>query len=425
MNKPKIIIVGGGFGGLFAAKALKNTDTEVILIDKNNFHTFTPLLYQVATCGLDPSEIAYPIRGILRKFKNTRFLMGQVTEINSNTKTITIKSDLKTYTESYDYLIIATGTVTNFFNNPALAAHAFGLKDLQDSVRLRNHILKLFEEAAWTKDSRKREALTTIAVVGGGPTGLETAGALYELYNDVLSKEYNRTNSIRARVILIEATNKLLTPYPERLQKAAIKQLEGLGVEVVIDQSVQDINDNIITLSSGETIHTQTLIWAAGVKASPVTQLLNVELKRGGRVPVKKTLEVIGHDSIYAVGDIAYLEDSNQQPYPQVIPVAQQQGRLAAKNILASSQQQQQDEFKYNDRGIMATIGRRRAVAYPFYKVHLSGYIAWVTWLFLHLVWLIGFRNKLNVLINWIWNYFTYDRSVRIILEHRDNIVDE
>ncbi len=406
-------------GGLFAAKEFRNKEIDITLIDKNNFHTFSPLLYQVATCGLDPSEIAYPIRGIIRNFKNVRFLMGEVTAINTTTKEVTVISQQKTYTEIYDFLIIATGTVTNFFNNPTLEKNAFGLKNLQDSVRLRNHILKLFEEAAWTKDSRKREELTTIVVVGGGPTGLETAGALYELYNDVLSKEYNRNNSIKARVILVEATDKLLAPYPEKLQRAAIKQLEGLGVEVILGFSVKDTQENLIILSNDETIHTQTLIWAAGVKASYITELLKVELKRGGRIPVKPTLEVTGHEQIYAIGDISYLEDNNQQPYPQVIPVAQQQGRLAAKNILARINQQPEEEFSYHDRGIMATIGRRRAVAWPFYKIQLTGYIAWVTWLLLHLVWLIGFRNRLNVLVNWIWNYFTYDRSVRIILEQQ------
>jgi NADH dehydrogenase len=414
----RVVIVGTGFGGLSVANTLgKHKDLEILLIDRNNFHTFTPLLYQVATSALDPSEIAYPVRGIYRKRGNVRFLLGEVKAIDSHAKTITVKAQDEYHVQTYDYLVIAAGSVTNYFGSADLAQFAFGLKDLADSVTLRNHILKLFEKAEWTKYSALREALTTLVVVGGGPTGLETAGALYELYNHVLAKEYNRNNGVKARVVLVEALDYLLAPYSERLQRAALRQLEGLGVEVILGQRVTDVEAGKVTLSDGEVIYTHTLVWAAGVKGSPIAEALGVELGRGGRIPVEPTMQVKGLEQTYAIGDIAYLEDADGNPYAQVIQVAKQQGKLTAQNILRHMKGQSPAEFAYNDLGIMATIGRRRAVAWPFYKVQLTGYFAWLTWLGLHLVWLMGFRNRINVFVNWVWNYFTYDRSVRIILE--------
>jgi len=414
--RPRIIIIGAGFGGLAVVNKLLRQPVDILLIDRNNFHTFTPLLYQVATCALDPSEIAYPIRGIYRKNRNISFLLGEVTAIHPQEKRVVVKTNGTSLDQYYDYLVVATGSVINFFGNESVEQFAFGLKNMQDTIILRNHILKLFEKAAWTKDSIEREAMTTMVVVGGGPTGLETAGALYELYNHVLSREYNRANSIRARVVLVEATNTLLTPYPERLRELARKQLESLGVEVIMGKAVQKMEKNRVTLADGEVIHTHTLVWSAGVKGSPVARMLGVELARGDRIPVQPTLEVIGLENVYAVGDIAYLLDAESKPYAQVIPVAQQQGKYVAQNIINRLNNKPQDEFIYRDKGIMATIGRRRAVAYPYNKVQLSGFFAWVTWLGLHLVWLMGFRNRVTVFVNWVWNYITYDRSVRIII---------
>ena len=414
--RPRIIIIGAGFGGLAVVNKLLRQPVDILLIDRNNFHTFTPLLYQVATCALDPSEIAYPIRGIYRKNRNISFLLGEVIAIHPQEKRVVVKTNGTSLDQYYDYLVVATGSVINFFGNESVEQFAFGLKNMQDTIILRNHILKLFEKAAWTKDSIEREAMTTMVVVGGGPTGLETAGALYELYNHVLSREYNRANSIRARVVLVEATNTLLTPYPERLRELARKQLESLGVEVIMGKAVQKMEKNRVTLADGEVIHTHTLVWSAGVKGSPVARMLGVELARGDRIPVQPTLEVIGLENVYAVGDIAYLLDAESKPYAQVIPVAQQQGKYVAQNIINRLSNKPQDEFIYRDKGIMATIGRRRAVAYPYNKVQLSGFFAWVTWLGLHLVWLMGFRNRVTVFVNWVWNYITYDRSVRIII---------
>jgi NADH dehydrogenase len=254
-------------------------------------------------------------------------------------------------------------------------------------------------------------------VIGGGATGLETAGALHELYNDVLRKEYHQTEASSAKVILVEATDRLLIPYPEPLQKSALEQLESLGVEVVLGSPVAEAGEDFVRLKNGRMIPAYTVIWAAGVKASPMGTMLSVELQRGGRVPVKPTMEVINRERIYVIGDMAYLEDPQGQPYPMLIPVAKQQGKRAAQNIMRQIRGEQQLEFVYIDRGIMATIGRSRAVAWLYNRVSLRGYPAWVAWLFLHLIWLLGFRNRLNVLVNWVWNYLTFDRSVRLILD--------
>lgn len=415
-QKPRVIIIGAGFGGLFAARTLANKNVDVLLVDRHNFHTFTPLIYQVATCALDPSEVAYPVRSIFYKSKNIHFMLGEVTGINSVDQTVAIQMDSRLIVENYDYLVIAAGSITNYFNNPEFGENSFELKTLPDAVRLRNHILKLFERAAWISDFGQRDAMTTIVVVGGGATGLETAGAVYELYNYVLEKEFRQTN-LRTQVILVEMREHLLAAYPDKLQQAALQQLESLGVKTMLGKRVTAVANDHIVLNDETRIPTQTLIWSAGVQASPLAKLLNVELKIGGRVPIATTMQVLGQENIYVVGDMTYLEDEQGRLYPQIIPVAQQQGVLAAQNILRTIQGEQTLDFSYHDRGSMATIGRSRAVAWIFNRIMLSGWLAWVAWLGLHLLTLLGFRNRLNVFINWVWNYFTYDRSVRIILE--------
>ncbi len=420
-QNPKVVIIGAGFGGLYAAKSLADQPVDVLLIDRQNFHTFTPLLYQVATCGLDPSEVAYPIRNIFYDKANINFLMGDVKDIDTHNKIVSIKSNGGLRNEHYDYLIIAAGSVTNYFGNADLEQHAFGLKDLNDAVILRNHILRLFEKAAWTEDAAERDALTTMVVVGGGPTGLETSGALHELYNFVLKNEYRQSPNVEAKVYLVEATGQLLIPYPKQLQESALQQLESLGVKVILNNPLAEITHNQIVLKDGTVIHTHTIIWAAGVKASPLSAMLDVELKKGGRIPITPQLQAVGRESVYVVGDMAWLEDAEGQPYPMLIPVAKQQGILAAKNILRRIAHEDQQGFQYVDRGIMATIGRSRAVAWIYNRIPLTGFIAWVAWLGLHLLWLMGFRNRLNVFVNWMWNYLTYDRSVRIILKPERN----
>lgn len=421
--RPRVVIIGAGFGGLYAARALKNKEVDVLLIDRQNYHLFTPLLYQVATCGLEPEEIAYPVRGIFRGATNTDFLMGEVARIDVPLQSVEVRTNGHTRTIPYDYLIVAAGSVTNYFGQQSVEQHGFGLKDLSEAVTLRNHILTRFERAAWSDDPVERERLTTMVVIGGGPTGLETAGAMRELFYRVLRKEYPFLRTMEARVVLVEALDRLLTPFPEALQVSALEQAHSLGIEVILNNPLSGVTENEVRLQDGTTIPTQTLVWAAGVKASPLTAMLGVELKRG-RVPIKPTTEVIGLNRVYVIGDMAYLEDENGQPYPMLIPVAQQQGTLAARNILRRERVEAEKTFRYFDRGIMATIGRSRAVAYIFNKLPISGYPAWISWLVLHLLVLMGFRNRINVLVNWIWEYWTYDRSVRIILRRDDTHPD-
>jgi NADH dehydrogenase len=413
-QRPKVVIIGAGFGGLFAANELTGKAVDVLLIDRNNFHTFTPLLYQVATSALDPSLIAQPIRTIFRRTANVNFLFGEVTAIDDATQTVTVMAGDHEMVESYDYLIVAAGSTPNYFGKEEFRQHAFELRTLRDALRLRNHVLNLFEQAVWTKDDARQQALLTIVVVGGGPTGLETAGAVYELYNHVLSREYAQ-EELRARVVLVERSPHLLDPYPPQLRDAALAQVHSLGVETMLGRAVTAINEDSVQLDDGTVIPTYTLVWAAGVKAAPLATLLKVELQRGGRVPVEATAQVVGKPRIYVVGDMAHMEDKEGRPFPMLIPVAQQQGKLAAHNILADIAGQPQERFVYYDRGTMATIGRSRAVAWIYNRVPLTGFPAWLAWLGLHLVMLLGFSKRVTVFINWAWNYLTYDRAVRII----------
>jgi len=416
-TRPQVVIIGAGFGGLFAARTLANREVDVIVIDRQNYHTFTPLLYQVATAGLDPGEIAYPVRAIFRHAPNVRPMMGEVETIDTAGRRVIVRAGGQTHAVAYDYLIVAAGSVTHHFGLEAVAGHSLGLKDLPEAVALRNHILHQFERAAWSENAAERAAATTLVVAGGGPTGLEMAGALHELAARILEHEYSRRDRpITPRVILVEAADHLLEPYPAPLQQAALDQLRSLGVEVVLGDPLASADAGSVQLASGRVIPTRTLIWSAGVKASPLAAALGVPLARGGRVPVRPTLEVPALPEVYVVGDMAHVEDG-RGPYPMVIPAAKQQGILAARNILRRIRGEEPQPFHYHDRGMMATIGRSRAVAWLYNRIPLRGFVAWVAWLGLHLVWLLGFRNRLNVLVNWVWNYFTYDRSVRIILE--------
>jgi NADH dehydrogenase len=415
-QEPKVIIIGAGFGGLFAARALADQHVEVFLIDKNNFHTFTPLLYQVATCALDPSEIAHPIRTIFRKNRNIHFLLGEVTDIDLDTQEIRLQAEHRQHTLLYDSLIVAAGSQSNYFGNQGIQDHSYDLKSLSDAVDLRNHALRLFERAVWSDDPAERAALLTFVVVGGGPTGIETAGALYELYNHVLDREFNE-EELKARVVLVELQDHVLSSYPDKLRHSAEEQLQSLGVEIKLGTPVTRVGKNEVELGDGTFIPTHTLVWSAGVKGSPIANMLGVELEPGNRVGVNRFMQVKSYPSVYCVGDMSYLEDEEGGPYPQVSAVAQQQARVAAHNILAEYSERDLRRFRYQDLGSMATIGRSRAVAWLFNRLNLSGLVAWFAWLGLHLVTLVGFRNRLNVFVNWIWNYLTYDRSVRIILE--------
>lgn len=415
-DKRRIIIIGAGFGGLGVATKLAKEDVEVLIVDRQNFHTFTPLIYQVATCALDPSEVAYPVRGLFQRERNVSFRLGEVTGIDVAAQQLTISQGGETHVEAYDYLVIAAGSTPTYYGNENIQQHSHVLDELTDAVDLRNHILKAFEEAVWEDDPAKREALTTIVVVGGGPTGLETAGAIYELYTHVLNKEFTE-RKLQTRVLLVELQEHLLGAYPMGLRKSAESQLRSLGVEVILGNGVESVAADSVTLSDGTVIPTHTLVWAAGVKGSPLAELLGVELTRAGRIPIARTTNVLNASNVYAVGDIAHLEDESGKPYPMVIPVAQQQADTAAHNIMATIKGEPTRNFHYRDRGSMATIGRSRAVAWLYNRVPVSGRLAWLAWLGLHLVTLVGFRNRLNVLVNWLWNYLTYDRSARVLLD--------
>lgn len=423
----RALIIGAGFAGLKTARMLANKSVDVLLVDRNNYHTFTPLLYQVATCGLDPSSVAYPVRSIFTNAKNVHFLLGEVQDIDTNTRTVTIQTNGNgTRIEAYDYLFVAAGSQVNYFGNESVKTNSFVLRDLTDAVKIRNHILRLFEKAAWTTDDKRRDALMTFVVVGGGPTGLETAGALYELYNNVLDEDYDKNDNMQAKVILLEAQGNVLVPYPPHLRESAKQQLQSLGVEVWTNAVVEEVGKDYVALQDGTKIETYTVIWSAGVKGNHLAQMLDIQLEQGGRIPVEHTMQVKGLDNVFAAGDIAYLiNPATNEPFPGLIPVATQQGAIVAKNILHDLNDEDYEAFSYFDRGIMATIGRRRAVAWVFNKLQLTGFLAWLSWLGLHLLVLMGMRNRVQVFLNWVWDYLFYDRSVQIIWEGNLNGVQK
>ncbi len=406
---PTVVVVGAGFGGLRVARALRRAPVQVVLLDRNNYHLFQPLLYQVATAGLEPEEIARPARAILRGQKNFDFRMVEVTRVDFAAKRLETSAG----PIAYDFLVLAPGGETNFFGLESMQRHGLGLKDIPDAIEIRNHVLTCFEQAMLEPDAERRRALLTFIVVGGGPTGVEMAGALSELIRLVLVKDYPRLNIKDVRVLLLEATDKLLAAMPERLREAAGKTLWRKYVEVRFGASVADYDGDRIRLNSGEVIPAQTVIWAAGVRASSLNGTLGLPTGRQGRIPVEPTLQVTGHPEVFIIGDAAYREE-NGEPLPMVAPVAIQMGQSVARNIKRQLRGQPLAPFRYRDQGTLATIGRNAAVANVF-GVQASGFIAWVMWLGIHIIQLIGFRNKLSVLINWAWDYFFYERAARLI----------
>jgi NADH dehydrogenase len=411
-RRPRVVIVGAGFGGINCAKALGNTDVEVLLVDRNNYHGFWPLLYQVATAGLEPQSIAYPVRGILRRYDNIDFQMTEVTGLDLANRRIKTTG---TKELEYDYLVLAAGSANAYFGNNKLAQETLGLKNLEDAINLRNRVLEAFEQAVQEPDPEQRIKHMTFVVVGAGPTGVELVGSFSELIRYVLRKDYPSLDTTKARVILLEAIPKILSTFPEELQLKARKTLEKMGVEVSLGNPVASVENGVVTLKDGTQIEAGTVVWAAGVRAAPIGEKLEVKLARQQRVPVELTLQLPDHPEIFVIGDMAYLEGFKKtQPYPMVAPVAIQMGKQAAHNILALLHDQPLKPFTYTDKGNMATIGRRNAV-FEAFGIKMTGFIAWLAWLFVHLITLMGFRNRLVVFLNWAYSYFTYDRGARLI----------
>jgi NADH:ubiquinone reductase (H+-translocating) len=411
-RQPRVVIVGAGFGGLRAARRLRNQDVDVVLIDRQNFHTFLPLLYEVASAGLDAGDIAQPVRAILPRASNVRFRMANVERIDADRRSvITSAGEVE-----YDYLVMAAGSTTNYFGMRSAQEHALPLRDLFHAARVRNQILHSFERAVIVRDRDERDRLMTIVIVGGGPTGVELAGALAELKRHVLPRDYPDLDVSRARVILLEATDRLLSAMPPRLQRRALEQLRSLGVEVWLNTTVSDVSERGVTLADGRMLPSSNVVWVAGVRGETVGESLGAGLGAGGRVRVLPTLQVPGHPELYVLGDMAHVEGSGDRGHPWLATVALQQGELAAENVLRQVAGSRQKKFRYRDRGTMATIGRRMAVAHVF-GLQFSGFVAWLLWLGVHLVQLIGLRNRALVLVNWVWNYFRYDRANRLVTD--------
>lgn len=409
-QKPHIVIVGAGFAGLETARGLANAPVRITLIDKNNHHLFQPLLYQVAIAGLLPSQIAQPVRTIFRKQKNLTFQMGEVTEVNLNEKFIRLNGSVI----AYDYLVIAAGARTNFFGFDTLEKHGLQLKDLETAVTTRNHLLAMFEQASHEGDAEKRKAMLTFVIVGGGPTGVETAGALAELITHVMRKDYPRLNLNDARVILLEAGASLIASYPDELRQATLRLLKNKNVDVRLNTKMLGFNGQRVTLDGGSVIETQTLVWTAGAKAAEIIDALPAEKASMGRVRINLTLNLPQYPEAFVIGDASYLTNGNGQPLPMLSTVAIQQGQAAAKNIRLMMEGKEPMTFHYKDPGLLATVGRNAAVARIF-GISFSGFIAWVIWVFLHIYRIIGFRNRLIVMFNWAWDYFFYDNQVRLI----------
>jgi NADH dehydrogenase len=407
---PRVVILGCGFGGLFAARALRNAPLDITVLDRTNHHLFQPLLYQVATGGLAAPAVAEPIRRILARQKNATVLYGEAQRVDLAAKKVVLENGEQL---TYDRLILATGARDSYFGHDDWAAHAPGLKTLEDAFNIRRRILLAFEHAEREADAAKRAAWLTFVVIGAGATGVEMAGTLAEIARHTLKGEFRRFDPRNARVVLVEAADRVLPPYTPDLSEKARQQLERLGVTVWLGRRVTGVDERGVQLG-GDRLEASTVIWCAGVAASPIGATLGAPLDRAGRVIVEPDLSVPGHPEVQVVGDLALLA-SHQPPVPGVAPAAKQMGRHAARNILDSLAGRPLRPFRYRDYGQLATIGRSAAVA-MFGGVHIWGWLAWVAWLTAHIYFLIGFRNRLVVLIDWAWAYWTFERSARIVI---------
>ena len=413
----RVVIVGGGFGGLHAARSLKRAPVRVTLIDRRNFHLFQPLLYQVATGALSPADITSPLRGILRRQSNAFVMLGEVSGFNVSKREVLVE----TQRVEYETLIVAAGLHNNYFGNEGWEKHAPGLKTIEDATDIRRRILGAFERAERESDPVLIRELLTFVVIGGGPTGVELAGAVAEVAKHTLRHDFRAIDPRSARIELIEGANRILPLYPEDLSVRAQRSLENLGIQVRTGWMVSDIQRAAVTIRRGEeteTIATHTVLWAAGIRASPLGQALaeqtGAELDAAGRILVRPDLTLPGHPEIVVIGDLAHCQDKQGQPLPGIAPVAMQQGQYAAKLVKARLRNRAHPPFRYRYRGQMATIGRAAAVA-DLGRLRFGGYFAWLLWLFVHLLALVEFENRLLVFVQWTWNYITRNRSARLI----------
>jgi NADH dehydrogenase len=410
MSEKHVIILGGGFAGLACAKGLDDERFRVTLVDRWNHHLFQPLLYQVATGGLAMTEIAQPLRSILSEHKNVTTIMNEVTRIDVETRQVHLKDRVL----DYDFLVIAMGAKTSYFGHPEWAPHTLGLKSLDDAMAIRRKVLLAFEKAESSADPAEVERLLTMVVVGGGPTGVEMAGSLAELANVVLKDDFRRIDPAQARVHLIEAGPKLLPMFPGELPEYTRKRLERMGVTVHLNCPVKDLGAGFV-LAGDQRLETDLVVWGAGVEASEVTRTLaGIPLDRGGRIEVRPDLSLPGHPEVFAAGDIASLTDKNGVKVPGVCPAAIQMGQFIAKMIVEEPLSDSRPAFGYWDKGSMATIGRSAAVV-SFAGMQVKGFIAWLMWLFVHLLFLMGMRNRASVFLHWVWSYFTWQRGARVV----------
>ena len=408
----RVVIIGGGFGGIKLAQKLNEKHFEVVLVDKHNYHTFQPLLYQVATAGLEPDSIAGPLRKQLEGKEYFYFRMAEVEHVDPATKSL--------YTDigilNYDYLVIATGSKTNFFGNTSVMENAFALKQIPQALDLRSHILQNFENAVIETDQNNLEKHMNVVIVGGGPTGVEVAGALGELKRNVLPKDYPELDLSQMKIILVEGQNQLLSAMSKKASDKAFLYVRKFDVDIRLECFVTDFDGEIATLSNGETIQTFTVIWAAGVMGNIIDGLDKNSIEHH-RILVNKYNQVQGHEAIFAIGDVATMKSSlYPNGHPMMAPAAMQQGALLAKNLLAMEKNLPLKPFSFYDKGTMATVGRNKAVVDLSGNTTFGGFLAWLTWMFVHLVQIIGLRNRLVIFSNWVWNYFTYDRGTRLII---------
>lgn len=412
MNRKRVVIIGGGFGGITAAKKLRNSGFDITIVDKKNHHLFQPLLYQVATAALSPGDIAIPIRSIFSNDDSVRTVLGEVVEIEPDENRISLASGKQV---GYDYLIAAPGAIYNYFGNAGWEKHAPGLKTLDNALSIRETILLSLEKADQYENPEDRKPFLTYVVIGAGPTGVEMAGAIAEIAKRNMMRDFKSISPGETTVYLAEAAERVLNGYPEELSEKAKQDLEKMGVQVLLGKPVTQISENGAEID-GKFIETPNIIWAAGVKTAPLLSELDCEKDKMGRVKVKPDLTLPGSDNLFIIGDAAYLEDKNGNPLPALAPVALQQGKYVAKQIRNRENGKPVTPFTYVDKGTMATIGRAKAVA-DIKGLKFSGFIAWILWSVIHIFFLIGFRNRFRVFAEWIWHYITFKRGVRLITD--------